>query len=71
MNFNTMSAAELKDLKRQVEAAIHAKVEERRHEIEAALSKLAHFEFAEPLVSSLRPAKNDSEVTSLNIPEIA
>jgi hypothetical protein len=38
-----MTVAKLQDLKRQVEAAIHAKVEERRREIEAELSKLAHF----------------------------
>jgi hypothetical protein len=36
-----MTVSKLKDLKRQVEAAIHAKVTERRHEIESELSKLS------------------------------
>jgi hypothetical protein len=36
-----MTVSKLKDLKRQVEAAIHAKVTERRQEIESELSKLS------------------------------
>jgi hypothetical protein len=41
MSLRTMTVSKLKDLKRQVEAAIHAKVTERRHEIESELSKLS------------------------------
>jgi hypothetical protein len=41
MSLKTMTVSKLKDLKRQVEAAIHAKVTERRHEIESELSKLS------------------------------
>jgi hypothetical protein len=41
MSLKTMTVSRLKDLKRQVEAAIHAKVTERRHEIESELSKLS------------------------------
>jgi hypothetical protein len=44
MSLKTMTVARLQDLKRQVEAAIHEKIEERRHEIEAELSKLSHFD---------------------------
>ena len=38
MSLKTMTVSKLKDLKRQVETAIHAKVTERRHEIESELS---------------------------------
>jgi hypothetical protein len=41
MSLKTMTVSKLKDLKRQVEAAIHAKVAKRRHEIESELSKLS------------------------------
>jgi hypothetical protein len=41
MSLKTMTVSKLKDLKRQVEAAIRAKVTERRHEIESELSKLS------------------------------
>jgi hypothetical protein len=41
MSLKTMTVSKLKDLKRQVEAAIHAKVTERRHEIESELCKLS------------------------------
>jgi hypothetical protein len=41
MSLKTMTVSKLQDLKRQVEAAIHAKVTERRHEIESELSKLS------------------------------
>ncbi len=41
MFLKTMTVSKLKDLKRQVEAAIHAKVTERRHEIESELYKLS------------------------------
>jgi hypothetical protein len=40
MALKTMSVAKLQDLKSQVEAAISAKVGERRHELESELSKL-------------------------------
>ena len=40
MALKTMSVAKLQDLKSQVEAAISAKVSERRHELESELSKL-------------------------------
>jgi hypothetical protein len=43
MNIKTLSVSKLKDLRRQVEATIYAKVEERRQEIEAELSRLSHF----------------------------
>src|SRR5271154_1467907 len=41
MSLKTMTVSKLKDLKRQVEAAIHAKVTERRQEIESELLKLS------------------------------
>jgi hypothetical protein len=44
MSLKTMTVSNLKDLKRQVEAAIHAKVTERRHEIESELSKLSRLD---------------------------
>jgi hypothetical protein len=44
MNFNTMSVSKLKDLKRRVEAAIHAKAAERRQEIEFELSELSQLD---------------------------
>ena len=40
MALKSMSIAKLQDLKSQVEAAITAKVTERRHELESELSKL-------------------------------
>jgi hypothetical protein len=40
MALKTMSVARLQDLKSQVEAAITAKVSERRRELETELSKL-------------------------------
>jgi hypothetical protein len=44
MYLKTMTVSKLKELKHQVEAAIHTKVTERRHEIESELSKLARFD---------------------------
>ena len=44
MNIKILSVSKLKDLKRQVEAAIHGKVEERRREINAELSRLSYFD---------------------------
>jgi hypothetical protein len=44
MSLKTMTVSKLKELKHQVEAAIHTKVTERRHEIESELSKLARFD---------------------------
>jgi hypothetical protein len=41
VSLKTMTESKLKVLKRQVEAAIHAKVTERRREIESELSKLS------------------------------
>jgi hypothetical protein len=41
LSLKTMTESKLKVLKRQVEAAIQAKVAERRREIESALSKLS------------------------------
>jgi DNA-binding protein H-NS len=43
MALKTMPVAKLQDLKSQVEAAISAKVTERRRELESELSKLAGF----------------------------
>jgi DNA-binding protein H-NS len=40
MALKSMSIAKLQDLKSQVEAAITAKISERRHELESELSKL-------------------------------
>jgi hypothetical protein len=44
MSLKTMTVSKLKVLKRQVESAIHAKVADRRHEIESELLKLARFD---------------------------
>jgi DNA-binding protein H-NS len=44
MALKTMSVAKLQDLKTKVEAAISAKVSERRHELESELSKLSSFD---------------------------
>ena len=44
MSLKTMTVSKLKDLKRQVESAIRAKVAERRHEIESELLKLSRFD---------------------------
>ena len=44
MSLKTMTASELKSLKRKVEAAIQAKVTERRNAIETELSKLSRFD---------------------------
>jgi len=44
MALKTMPIAKLQDLKSKVEAAITAKVSERRQELESELSKLAGFE---------------------------
>ena len=41
LSLKTITKSKLKALKRQVEAAIHAKVAERRREIESKLSKLS------------------------------
>jgi hypothetical protein len=41
LSLKTMSESKLKVLKRQIEAAIHEKVTERRREIESELSKLS------------------------------
>jgi len=40
MSLKAMSVSKLQDLKREVEAAIHAKAAERRHEIESELLEL-------------------------------
>jgi hypothetical protein len=48
MSLKTMTVSKLKGLRREVEAAIRAKVTERRHEIETELSKLSQFEAAKP-----------------------
>src|SRR5712672_1163090 len=39
-----MSIEKLRDLKEKIETTIHAKVTERRHELESELSKLMRFE---------------------------
>ena len=44
MSLKSMTVSKLKDLKRQVESAIHAKAAERRHEIESELLKLSLFD---------------------------
>jgi hypothetical protein len=44
MSLSAMTVSKLKDLKRQVEAAIHAKVAERRGEIETELLRLSRFD---------------------------
>jgi hypothetical protein len=44
LSLKTMTVSKLKVLKREVEAAIHAKVTERRHEIESELSKLCRLD---------------------------
>jgi DNA-binding protein H-NS len=44
MALKTMPIAKLQDLRSKVEAAIHSKVTERRHELESELSKLVRFE---------------------------
>ena len=44
MSLKAMSVSKLKALKSQVEAAICAKVDERRHEIESELSKLSRLD---------------------------
>ena len=46
MALKTMSVAQLQDLKSKIEAAISAKVTERRRELEAQLSKLSGLEAA-------------------------
>ena len=43
MALKTMPIAKLQDLKSKIEAAINAKVSERRRELETELSKLARF----------------------------
>jgi hypothetical protein len=44
MSLKSMTVSKLKDLKRQVESAIHARVAERRHEIESELLKLSRLD---------------------------
>jgi hypothetical protein len=44
MSLKSMTVSKLKDLKRQVESAIHAKVAERRREIESELLKLSRLD---------------------------
>ena len=44
MALKTMPIAKLQDLKSKIEAAINAKVSERRRELETELSKLARFD---------------------------
>jgi hypothetical protein len=44
MSLKTMTVSKLKALKHQVEAAIHAKVTDRRQEIESELLKLSRFD---------------------------
>src|SRR5580692_6433542 len=41
MSLKALNVSQLKTLKREIESAIHAKVSERRHEIESALSELS------------------------------
>jgi hypothetical protein len=48
MSLKSMTVSKLKDLKRQVESAIHAKVAERRHEIESELLKLSRLDGSGP-----------------------
>jgi hypothetical protein len=48
MSLKTMTVSKLKGLRHEVEAAIRAKVTERRHEIQTELSKLSQFEAAKP-----------------------
>ena len=47
MSLKSMAVSKLKDLKRQVESAIHAKVAERRREIESELLKLSRLDGSE------------------------
>jgi hypothetical protein len=47
MTLQTMTVSKLKSLRREVEAAISAKVIERRRQIETELAKLSRFEAAE------------------------
>ena len=44
MSLKAMSVSQLKALKREVESAIHAKVSERRREIESELSELSRLD---------------------------
>jgi hypothetical protein len=44
MSLKAMTVSKLNALKKEVEAAIHAKVTQRRHEIESELSRLARFD---------------------------
>jgi DNA-binding protein H-NS len=44
MALKTMLIEKLRDLHRKVEAAIHSKVTERRHELESELSKLSRYD---------------------------
>lgn len=44
MALKTMPIAKLQDLKSKIEAAINAKVSERRRELETELAKLAQFD---------------------------
>jgi hypothetical protein len=44
MSLKAMSVSNLKALKRQVEATIHEKIAERRHEIESELLELSRFD---------------------------
>jgi hypothetical protein len=44
MSLKAMSVSKLQDLKREVEAAIHAKAAERRHEIESELLELSRLD---------------------------
>ena len=46
MALKSMSVEKLQDLKTRVEAALHAKVTERRRELESELSKLAGYDGA-------------------------
>jgi hypothetical protein len=48
MSLKTLTVSELKGLLREVEAAIRAKVTERRHEIETELTRLSQFEAPKP-----------------------
>jgi hypothetical protein len=48
MSLKTMTVSKLKGLRREVEAAIRAKITERRHEIETELSKLSQSEAIKP-----------------------
>lgn len=54
MALKAMSIERLRDLKGQVEAAINAKITERRHELKSELSQLARFDGRRAVIKSGR-----------------